>query len=53
MANDDHIALLKKGMDAWNAWRQENPNIQLDLNGAPLIGANLGGKDFGGARKER
>jgi hypothetical protein len=24
MANDDHIAQLKKGVDAWNAWRDEN-----------------------------
>jgi hypothetical protein len=24
MANDDHIALLKKGVAAWNAWREEN-----------------------------
>jgi len=22
MANVDHIALLKKGVDAWNAWRK-------------------------------
>src|SRR5215472_11750521 len=21
MANDEHVALLKKGVDAWNAWR--------------------------------
>jgi len=23
MANDEHIALLKQGVDAWNAWRGE------------------------------
>src|SRR5262249_53969642 len=27
MANDEHVALLKKGVDAWNAWRDKNPNI--------------------------
>ena len=27
MANDEHVALLKKGVDAWNKWRVE---IALD-----------------------
>jgi hypothetical protein len=34
MANDDHIARLKKGVDAWNAWRKENPDIDPDLSAA-------------------
>jgi uncharacterized protein YjbI with pentapeptide repeats len=42
MANDDHIAQLKKGVDAWNAWREENPDILPDLSEANLRGANLG-----------
>ena len=25
MANDEHVAILKKGVDTWNAWRRENP----------------------------
>ena len=41
MANDDHIALLKKGVDAWNAWRKENPNIHPDFREADLSEANL------------
>jgi uncharacterized protein YjbI with pentapeptide repeats len=41
MANDEHVALLKKGVDAWNAWRDENPDIQPDLAGARLFQANL------------
>jgi uncharacterized protein YjbI with pentapeptide repeats len=41
MANDDHVALLKKGVAAWNAWRDENPAIRPDL-----LGANLSGADF-------
>jgi hypothetical protein len=40
MANDDHIAMLKKGVDAWNAWREENRNVRADLSGADLSGAN-------------
>jgi hypothetical protein len=27
MANDEHVALLKKGVAAWNEWRDENPGI--------------------------
>jgi uncharacterized protein YjbI with pentapeptide repeats len=41
MANDEHVALLKKGVDAWNAWRRENYNIPVDLRGANFSGASL------------
>ena len=41
MANDQHIAVLKKGIAAWNAWRKENSDIRADLTKA-----NLGGKDL-------
>jgi Pentapeptide repeats (8 copies) len=46
MANDEHVALLKQGVDAWNAWRQKNPDIRPDLSGAELRGANLVGADL-------
>ena len=42
MANDEHVALLKQGVGAWNAWRKENTDIRPDLHGANLIGADLG-----------
>jgi uncharacterized protein YjbI with pentapeptide repeats/8-oxo-dGTP pyrophosphatase MutT (NUDIX family) len=41
MANDGHLALLKQGAAAWNAWRDKNPNIDPDLREADLRGANL------------
>jgi len=41
MANDEHVALLKKGVAAWNAWRAKNPDIRPDLSRANLAGANL------------
>src|SRR5258706_318055 len=45
MANDEHVALLKKGVAAWNAWREENPHISPDLTKANLSKANLSGAD--------
>src|SRR5215468_5090127 len=46
MANDEHVALLKKGVEAWNAWRDENPNIRPDLREADLREADLSGADL-------
>ena len=46
MANDEHIALLKKGVEAWNAWRQENPDIYPDLSEANFSGANFSEANF-------
>ena len=36
MANEEHLARLKQGVEAWNAWRYENSTIQPDLSGANL-----------------
>jgi uncharacterized protein YjbI with pentapeptide repeats len=41
MANDEHIAILKQGVAAWNAWRRENPDTRPDLSEAKLSGADL------------
>ena len=57
MANDDHIARLKKGVTAWNAWRHRNPTprdhhrkpILVDLSGADLSGADLSRANLGAA----
>jgi hypothetical protein len=46
MANDEHVAMLKKGVDAWNAWRDENPDIYPALHGANLRKANLSGANL-------
>jgi uncharacterized protein YjbI with pentapeptide repeats len=42
MANDDHVAMLKQGVTAWNKWRGENRDILPDLTRAYLTEANLG-----------
>jgi hypothetical protein len=49
MANDEHVALLKQDVTAWNAWRQANPDIRPDLSGAILRGQNLILADLRGA----
>ncbi len=41
MANKDHLALLRKGVLAWNIWRKKNPEIRPDLREANLIRAYL------------
>jgi uncharacterized protein YjbI with pentapeptide repeats len=41
MANDEHVALLKQGVAAWNKWRDENRNIDVDFSGAELMGTDL------------
>jgi hypothetical protein len=43
MANDEHVALLKKGVEAWNAWRDENAKLRPDLSKADLKEAYLPG----------
>lgn len=46
MVNQEHLAILKKGVDVWNNWREENSSIIPDLSGAPLGGADLRGVDL-------
>jgi hypothetical protein len=46
MANDEHVALLKQGVAAWNAWRHENPDVRPDLSAADLSVADLSGADL-------
>ncbi len=41
MANEEHVALLKQGVDAWNEWRKRHPEVIPDLSGANLSGAEL------------
>jgi hypothetical protein len=53
MADDRHLAILRQGVEAWNAWRQKNPVVHPDLRGAFLLGANLHGADLRGANLRR
>jgi len=49
MANDEHVAKLREGVVAWNDWRDENPDVVVDLRGAKLEGADLQYADLAGA----
>lgn len=36
MASDTHLAKLKEGPEAWNAWRRGEPSVRPDLQGLSL-----------------
>lgn len=51
MANAEHLALLKQGVDAWNTWKANNPDIRPNLSFATgdeitTKGVNLSGVDL-------
>jgi hypothetical protein len=41
MANEEHVAILRQGVEAWNTWRQENQKIIPDLSSTDLRGKDL------------
>ncbi len=54
MANPEHLAKLKEGVEDWNKWREENPDIKPDLSEAilkrdTLSGINLSEVNLSGA----
>ena len=54
MANPEHLAILKQGVEQWNKWREAHAEIRpaltdADLSGAVLSGCNLSIADLHGA----
>ena len=41
MANEELLKLIKQGVEDWNAWRENNPDPEVDLSTADLRGINL------------
>jgi uncharacterized protein YjbI with pentapeptide repeats len=47
MANEEHVALLRQGVETWNAWRRTySGKFPPDLAGADLHGMDLDGADL-------
>lgn len=36
MANKEHLAILRQGVEVWNEWRNKNLNVKLDFKGADI-----------------
>ena len=53
MADAGHLARLKQGVSAWNAWRRRSPSVRPDLSRALLIDAELRGINLANANLER
>ena len=41
MANEDQLKVIKQGVDFWNQWREQNPEVRPELSQADLRGAKL------------
>ncbi len=47
MANKEQLEILKKGVEGWNKWREENRDITtIDLQKILLDAEDLGGINF-------
>src|SRR3989442_1694450 len=42
MADQQQLDLLRQGVTDWHVWRTQHPDIQPNLSGAQLSGADLG-----------
>ena len=49
LADPEHLAKLKEGVEAWNKWRDEKPGVKADVDGANLSGAKLSDANLSGA----
>ena len=46
MANLEQLIILRQGTDIWNKWRQQNPNIEINLSYTNLTETNLAGTNL-------
>ncbi len=50
MANEEQLAILKQGVKVWNKWREENPDIIIDLSRHNFEGETFVGVNFNSAK---
>ena len=48
MVEQQHLTLLDRGVTNWNNWREQNPDLEIDLIGVDLSEANLTKIDLSG-----
>ncbi len=58
MVNEEHLEILKQGVEKWNEWREKNPEIKPELAEANLVNKDLSGiklseADLSGANLNR
>ncbi len=53
MANQEHLDILNQGVEVWNQWRAQHPEIRPDLFVANLSETDLSGVDLRGANLYR
>ncbi len=53
MAHPEHLAILERGIEAWNDWRDDSRNLIPNLSDANLSGANLSQINFSGVNLNR
>ena len=41
MANPEQLKILEQGVEIWNKWREENPDIEINLSNAYLSNTSL------------
>jgi len=46
MADPKHLEILNRGVDVWNEWRENNPDIRPDLKEANFFKTTLSGANF-------
>lgn len=46
MAAPEHLTVIRQGVPAWNAWRNERPSVLPSLRKADLSGQNLAGANL-------
>ena len=46
MGNEEQVELLRLGVEAWNEWRRNQPDVRPDLSHADFARADLRGVDL-------